>query len=96
MFDFLGWGESDKPADHDYTFANQVGDLDAVVTGLRLKRVVLVPHDASGPAAINWAIDHRGQVVAIVALNTFYSLVPGSARTRPRPSGCSPTRPSSA
>src|SRR5687768_11055190 len=22
VFDFLGWGESDKPVDHDYTFAN--------------------------------------------------------------------------
>jgi haloalkane dehalogenase len=83
VFDFLGWGESDKPADHDYTFANQVVDLDAVISGLRLRRVVLVPHDASGPAAINWALDHHEQVAAIVALNTFYSLVPGSAPSPP-------------
>jgi haloalkane dehalogenase len=82
-FDFLGWGESDKPADHDYTFANQTGDLDAVVTGLDLERVVLVPHDASGPAAINWALDHQQQVAAVVALNTFYSLVPDSPPNPP-------------
>ena len=72
VFDFLGWGESDKPAEHDYTFENQGGDLDAVVNGLGLDRVVLVPHDASGPAAFNWALDHSDQVAAIVALNTFY------------------------
>jgi haloalkane dehalogenase len=72
VFDFLGWGESDKPTEHAYTFENQTGDLDAVVTGLGLDRVVLVPHDASGPSAINWALDHRDRVAAIVALNTFY------------------------
>ena len=72
VFDFLGWGESDKPTDHDYTFENQAGDLDAVIQGLGLDRVVLVPHDASGPAAINWALDHPDRVAAIVALNTFY------------------------
>lgn len=35
----------------------QPGDEPAVVNGLGLDRVVLVPHDASGPAAINWALD---------------------------------------
>jgi haloalkane dehalogenase len=83
VFDFLGWGESDKPADHEYTFANQAGDLDAVVTGLGLDRVVLVPHDASGPAAINWAVDHPERVSAIVALNTFYSLTSESPPNPP-------------
>jgi haloalkane dehalogenase len=73
-FDFLGWGESDKPAKYEYTFANQEGDLDAVVNGLGLTRVVLVVHDASGPAGINWALDHPESVAGIVALNTFYSL----------------------
>jgi haloalkane dehalogenase len=72
VFDFLGWGESDKPTDHNYTFANQTVDLGAVVDGLGLDRVVLVPYDASGLAAINWALDHPDRVAAIVALNTFY------------------------
>ena len=75
-FDFLGWGESEKPANYDYTFAHQVGDLDAVVNGLGLGRVVLVAHDASGPAGINWALDHPEGTAGIVALNTFYSLQP--------------------
>ena len=33
-FDFLGWGASDKPRGYPYTFANLVGDLDAVITQL--------------------------------------------------------------
>src|SRR6266511_5650131 len=82
-FDFLGWGKSDKPADYDYTFANQEGDLDAVVNRLGLDRVILVPHDASGPAGINWALDHPGRVAAIVALNTFYSLLPDAPPNPP-------------
>jgi haloalkane dehalogenase len=61
-FDFLGWGGSDKPAGYAYTTDNQVGDLDAVVTQLRLGPVVLVAHDASGPPAIDWALAHSGHV----------------------------------
>jgi pimeloyl-ACP methyl ester carboxylesterase len=83
VFDFLGWGESDKPRDYSYTFANQKGDLDAVVNGLDLDKVILVPHDASGPAGINWALDHPEKVASIVALNTFYSLLPGAPPNPP-------------
>jgi haloalkane dehalogenase len=78
VFDFLGWGESDKPKGYDYSFENLKGDVDAVVAGLGLDRVVLVVHDASGPPGINWALEHPQQVAAVVALNTFYSLIPGA------------------
>jgi alpha-beta hydrolase superfamily lysophospholipase len=37
LFDFLGWGNSDKPSGYPYTTANQVGDLDAVITQLGLR-----------------------------------------------------------
>src|SRR6185312_1141709 len=49
LFDFLCWGRSDKPSGYPYTTDNQSGDLDAVITHLRLGQVVLVAHDASGP-----------------------------------------------
>jgi pimeloyl-ACP methyl ester carboxylesterase len=75
-FDFLGWGASDKPADYAYTAHNQTGDLDAVIIGLKLGRVVLVAHDASGPPAIEWALDHPDQVAALVLLNTYYCAMP--------------------
>jgi haloalkane dehalogenase len=75
-FDFLGWGASDKPAGHPYTAGNQTGDLDAVVEHLRLGPVVLVAHDASGPPAINWALEHPQRVAGLVLLNTYYSRMP--------------------
>src|SRR5262245_3020175 len=52
-FDFLGWGNSDKPASYPYTTDNQVGDLDAVISQLGLGPVTLVANDASGPPAID-------------------------------------------
>ena len=76
-FDFLGWGESDKPAGYPYTADNQTRDLDAVIAGLGLDEVVLVAHDASGPPAIDWALDHPDRVAALVLLNTYYSRMPG-------------------
>jgi haloalkane dehalogenase len=77
VFDFLGWGVSDKPTGHPYTASNQTGDLDAVLSHLRLGPVVLVAHDASGPPAIDWALDHPERVAALVLLNTYYCQMPG-------------------
>jgi haloalkane dehalogenase len=75
-FDFLGWGESDKPSGYPYTALNQRGDLDAVIDQLGLQKVVLVAHDASGPPAIDWALDHPERVAALVLLNTYYGWMP--------------------
>jgi pimeloyl-ACP methyl ester carboxylesterase len=75
-FDFLGWGSSDKPSGYPYTAANQVGDLDAVVTQLGLHQVTLVAHDASGPPAIDWALAHPEGVAGLVLLNTYYCDMP--------------------
>ena len=75
-FDFLGWGESDKPAGYPYTADNQTGDLDAVIAQLGLDEVVLVAHDASGPPAIDWALAHPARVAALVLLNTYYGWMP--------------------
>jgi len=75
-FDFLGWGESSKPAGYPYTAANQTLDLDAVIEQLKLEQVVLVAHDASGPPAIDWALAHADRVAALVLLNTYYSAMP--------------------
>ncbi len=75
-FDFLGWGGSDKPLGYPYTAKNQAGDLDAVIKQLKLERVVLVVHDASGPPGIDWALQHPDQVATLVLLNTYYSAMP--------------------
>ena len=75
-FDFLGWGSSEKPTDHAYTSKQQEGELQAVLDTLGVEQVVLVPHDASGPVAINWALDHQERVAALVLLNTYYAQAP--------------------
>jgi haloalkane dehalogenase len=79
-FDFLGWGSSDKPRGYRHTAADQVEDVDAVVTQLALDEVVLVAHDASGPPAIEWALLHPERVAALVLLNTYYAFTPALRR----------------
>ena len=76
VFDFLGWGLSDKPSGYAYSTANQEADLDAVINQLELANAVLVAHDASGPPAIYWARHHPNRVAALVLLNTYYSAMP--------------------
>lgn len=76
VFDFLGWGGSDKPADWDYSFAHLTRDLDAVITALDLRHPWLVAHDISGTPAIDWALDHEDQVSGLVLLNTYYGPAP--------------------
>jgi len=71
-FDFLGFGASDKPPVATYSFEQQLGDLEAVIEFLGLGKVVLVAHDSSGPAAINFAIDHSGKVTSLCILNSAY------------------------
>ena len=66
VFDFLGWGSSDKPSGYAYTAANQEADLDAVINQFELANAVLVAHDASGPPAIDWARHHPNRVAALV------------------------------
>lgn len=75
-FDFLGWGASDKPVGYPYTAANQMSEIDAVVRHLKLERVVLVAHDASGPPAIDWGLVHSERVAGLVLLNTYYCEMP--------------------
>jgi haloalkane dehalogenase len=71
-FDFLGFGASDKPPGATYSFKQQLDDLEAVIEFLGLGKVVLVAHDSSGPAAINFAIDHPSEVASLCILNSAY------------------------
>src|SRR5271163_2407699 len=67
-FDFLGFGASDKPAGAAYSFKLQLGDLEAVVDGLGLGKIVPVAHDASGIATLNYALAHPEGVDSIIML----------------------------
>jgi pimeloyl-ACP methyl ester carboxylesterase len=72
-FDFLGFGASDKPSGATYSFEQQLGDLEAVVEVLALDKIVPVAHDSSGPAAINFAIEHPDRVDSVIMLNSAYA-----------------------
>ncbi len=71
-FDWLGYGASDRPDERPFEPAARQAELTAVVAALADERVVLVGHDASGPEAIDWAIEHPELVERIVLLNTYY------------------------
>ncbi len=75
-FDFLGFGASDKPARATYSFKQQLGDLEAVVNTLGLGKFVPVAHDSSGPAAVNFAIEHAERVDSMCMLNSAYGETP--------------------
>lgn len=75
--DFLGFGASDKPAGPHYSFAQQLGDLEAVVEALSLDKIIPVGHDAGGPAAVNFALNHPERAAAVILMNAFYGDAPG-------------------
>lgn len=72
-FDFSGFGASDKLSGATYSFKQQLGDLETVVAALGLGKIVPVAHDASGPAAINFAIEHPDHVASVCMLNSLYA-----------------------
>lgn len=86
IFDFLGWGQSDKPVDHIYDVASQRRDLEAVIDHFGLETTVLVVHDSSGQPGIDYTLDNPGRVAELVLLNTYYGpsdkLVPPPAIDR--------------
>jgi len=75
-FDFLGYGRSDRTDASAGDIADHHQDLAAVVDSLGVEQVTLVAHDASGPVAIDYAIDEPGRVSHLVLLNTYYGHAP--------------------
>jgi pimeloyl-ACP methyl ester carboxylesterase len=75
--DFLGFGASDKPEGARYSFEQQLGDVEAVVKALDLERIIPVGHDAGGPAAVNFGLNHPNRTAAICLINAFYGDAPG-------------------
>lgn len=79
--DFVGWGDATKPCSsvYEYSHSTWTEQLQAVVTHLQLKAVVIVVHDASGPTGIDFAIADSERppsqqvVKGLVLLNSYYS-----------------------
>jgi len=68
----LGWGDSGEPATHLNDAASQRADLAALVKTFEPRSVVLVVHDLSGQAGINWSLDNEPPTAGLVLLNTCY------------------------
>lgn len=68
--DHIGMGLSAKPADYDYTLATRIGDLEALVASLGLKRVHLVVHDWGGAIGFGFAARHPEMIGRLVIMNT--------------------------
>ena len=77
-FDFLGFGRSEKPTGAVYTFRQQLDDLKAVVTHINLRKIVPVAHDASGAAAVNFAIEEPDRTAALVIVNAAFAHPPAA------------------
>lgn len=74
-FDFLGYGASDRSAAGAEP-ASREDQLAAVIDTMGLEHPVLVAHDASGPVAIDYALDHPHDVERLILLNTYYGNAP--------------------
>lgn len=70
--DFLGYGQSDRPSPRTFDRGDRQRELTALIEALGLDQVVLVGHDASGPEAIQWTLEHPHNVARLVLLNTYY------------------------
>ena len=72
--DWLGFGLSDKPADHHYSMASMVEILDTMVADLLPpgEKLTIVAHDIGGPASLLWAHKNQDRVIKLVMLNTLF------------------------
>ena len=78
VFDFLGFGQSEKiaPGSYPYTFKQQVGDLAAVVDALKINKFIPVGHDSGGPCAANYALDNPDRVAWLCLMSCYYAESP--------------------
>lgn len=71
--DWLGFGASDKPERHQYSFSSMAAVLNELITVLLQPQesVTLIGHDIGGPPAVIWAAANPHRVERIVLLNTM-------------------------
>jgi len=67
--DLRGHGRSEPPKNGDYSIADMVGDVAAVVDTLKLERFVLVGHSMGGGVALSYAGQHPERVAGLVLVD---------------------------
>jgi pimeloyl-ACP methyl ester carboxylesterase len=68
--DLLGYGESDRPLEGDYSIAAQAEHIDRVMTALRIPRATVVGIDAGGGVAQRLAVTRATRVGALMLINS--------------------------
>ena len=68
--DLRGHGQSDAPANMDYSAPSLAADIAAVVDSLKLERFILVGHSMGGAAAIAYAGAHPERVTGLLLSGT--------------------------
>ena len=74
--DWLGYGRSERSEPAPFHDEQHRQQLRAVLDALKLGRVALVGHDASGPDAIGYALADPVRVAHLILLNTYYGHAP--------------------
>ena len=72
--DWLGFGQSDKPQDHQYSLFSMVEMLDKLVEQVLPSedKLTIIAHDIGGSAALLWASEHHKRVKSLILLNTVF------------------------
>jgi len=84
--DHIGCGLSDKPGDesYDYTLANRIDDLEALLEHLGIKEnITLVVHDWGGMIGMGYAARYPERVKRLVILNTGAFHLPKAKKLPP-------------
>ncbi len=84
--DHIGCGLSDKPDDdgYDYTLANRIDDLEALLEHLEIKEnITLVVHDWGGMIGMGYAARYPERIKRLVILNTGAFHLPKAKKLPP-------------
>jgi len=65
-FDLRGMGQSDVPANGDYSVAAMADDVEAVANALHLKRFVIVGHSYGGAVVAEYVAKHPERIAGVV------------------------------
>ena len=68
--DLRGHGNSETPADNDFSIESQVKDVEAVVNNLGLDKFILAGHSMGGSVAIAYAGKHSDKIVGLLLTGT--------------------------
>lgn len=72
--DLPGFGDSEIPANHDYSLDAQAGWVEAMVTAAKIDEpVTLVVHDVGGTHGCAWMVKHPERVKRVVFGNTAFT-----------------------